>query len=187
MQATKNNKLYFFIVGALCTLAYLLNYCVAIYQCAAVFTAIAIIVNASTSIYGGTKAIRGLAIALITSFSLLLKLPYYIDGKMINGLILASFSSIMISIYWSTAIFQKIQRKFSFAKANFISLSLGAIIDGSVMGIFFIINNHFTSSRITEIFVKEVSFKIIYGFIASMFIAMTLNALQNNKNFKTTS
>ena len=79
-----NNKLYICSVGLLCVLTYLLNY-LAIYQCTAVFTVIAII-NASPSIYGRTKTIKGLAIALITSFALLWKLPYYIDGKIINGI-----------------------------------------------------------------------------------------------------
>jgi hypothetical protein len=185
MQTIKNNKLYFLIIGALCALSYLLNHCLAIYQCAVVFTAIAIIVNASTSIYGRAKTIKGLATALIMSFALLWKLPYYIDGKIMNGLVLASFISVMISLYWSTLIFQKIQSNFSFVKSNFISLLFAFIVDGFVMGVFFVINNNFTYARIIEIFAKEVSFKVLYGFIASALIAFTLNALQNNRNLKT--
>ena len=181
-----NNKLYICSIGLLCVLTYLLNYCSAIYQCASVFTVIAIIINASTSIYGRTKTIKGLAIALITSFALLWKLPYYIDGKIINGLVLASFSSVMISLYWSALIFHKMQSNFSFVKSNFFSLSVAAIIDGLVMGIFFVINNNFTYARIIEIFAKEVSFKVMYGFIASVLIAIILNALQTNRN-KTTN
>ena len=186
MEAIKNNKLYYFIISALCTLSYLLNYCSAIYQCAAVFTAIAVIVNASITVYGRTKTINGLAIALTTSVALLWKLPYHIDGKVINGLVIASFCSVMISIYWSSFIFHKMQGKLSFAKANFISLSVAAIMDGFVMGVFFVINNNFTYTRIAELFAKEVSFKVMYGFIASVLIATTLSALQNNKTFKIT-
>jgi len=187
MQTIKNNKLYILIIGALCALSYLLNYCLAVYQCAAVFTAIAIIVNTSTSIYDRTKTLQGLATALIISFALLWKLPYSIDGKIINGLVLASFSSVMISFYWSTLIFQKMQENFSFAKSNFLSLVFASILDGFVMGVFFLINNNFTYARIIEIFAEEVSFKVFYGFIASALIAFTLNALKNNRNLKTTS
>ena len=78
------------------------------------------------------------------------------------------------------------QSNFSFVKSNFFSLSVAAIIDGLVMGIFFVINNNFTYARIIEIFAKEVSFKVMYGFIASVLIAIILNALQTNRN-KTTN
>ena len=176
-----NNKLYICSIGLLCVLTYLLNYCPAIYQCAAVFTVIVIIINASTSIYGRTKTIKGLAIALITSFALLWKLPYYIDGKIINGLVLASFSSVMISLYLSTSVFQKLTSKFSFVKSNFFSLSVAAIIDGLVMGLFFIVNNNFSYLRVLDIFSRELSYKMMYGLVASAIILTTLNIFKNNK------
>ena len=55
-----NNKLYICSIGLLCVLTYLLNYRLAIYQCTAVFTVLAIIINASTSIYGRTKNYKGI-------------------------------------------------------------------------------------------------------------------------------
>ena len=176
-----NNKLYICSIGLLCVLTYLLNYCSAIYQCTAVFTVIAIIINASTSIYGRTKTIKGLAIALIISFALLWKLPYYIDGKIINGLVLASFSSVMISLYWSTSVFQKLTSNFSFVKSNFFSLSVAAIIDGLIMGLFFIVNNNFSYPRVLDIFSRELSYKMMYGLVASAIILTALNIFKNNK------
>lgn len=181
-----NNKLYICSIGLLCVLTYLLNYCSAIYQCASIFTVIAIIINASTYMYGRTETIKGLAIALITSFALLWKLPYYIEGKIINGLVLVSFSSVMISFYWSTSVFQKLASKFSFVKSNALSFVLAAIIDGLIMGLFFIVNNNFSYPRVFDIFSRELLYKMMYGFIASVLIAITLNALQTNKN-KTTN
>ena len=44
-----NNKLYIAGTLLLCVLIYLLNYCVAIYQCALIFTMIAITVNVTTA------------------------------------------------------------------------------------------------------------------------------------------
>lgn len=133
-----NNRLYFLFTGVLCILTFLLNYCTAIYQCALIFTIITIVINVSISIYGKLKTLEGLAFALIVSFFLLWKSSYYIDGKIINSLILASFISVMISMYWSATIFNEIQGKFNFAKSNLISLSIGAVIDGFIMGIFFV-------------------------------------------------
>ena len=105
---TTNNKLYFFTVGLLCTLAYLLNYCTAIYQCALIFTLIATTVNVSTYTYGKSKTLKGLILATLLSFFLLWDLPYHINGKLINGLAIASFSAVMISMYWSASVFQKL-------------------------------------------------------------------------------
>src|SRR5271154_4712519 len=99
-----NSKLYCCSIGLLCALTYLLNFCTAIYQCALVFTIIAITINAITFLYGKSKSLKGLAFAIMISFVLLWKLPYYIDGKIINGLVFASFSSLMTSMYWSASV-----------------------------------------------------------------------------------
>ncbi len=73
---TQNNKQYFLSIGLLCTLTYLLNHCTAIYQCALVFTIIAITANALTYFYGKSKTLRGVACAVLASFVLLWKVPY---------------------------------------------------------------------------------------------------------------
>ena len=122
-----NSKLYFCSIGLLCALTYLLNFCTAIYQCALIFTIIATTINTVTFLYGKSKSLKGLAFAIMISFVLLWKLPYYIDGKIINGLVLASFTSVMISIYWSATIFQKLINKLDIAKSNVISITVAAI------------------------------------------------------------
>jgi hypothetical protein len=147
-----------------------------------VFTIIAITVNAVTFIYGKLKSLKGLAFAIIISFALLWQLPYYIDGKIVNGLVFASFSSLMISMYWSTSLFQNLTSKFNIVISNALSLTLAAIIDGLVMGLFFIFNNHFSYSRILDIFSRELSYKIVYGFAASAIIFVVLKMFKTSEN-----
>ena len=176
-----DNKLYICSTLLLCALTYLLNFCTAIYQCALVFTIIAITANAITFTCGKSKSLKGIAFAIVISFALLLQLPYYIDGKIVNGLIFASFSSLMISIYWSTSVFQKLTRKFSIVISNALSLIIAAIIDGFIMGLFFTLNKQFSYSRVLDIFSRELSYKMLYGFVASVIIFVVL------KMFKTTN
>ena len=175
------NKLYICSTLLLCTLTYLLNFCTAIYQCALIFTLIAITTNAVTFTCGKSQSLKGLAFAVLISFALLWTLPYYINGKIVNGLVFASFSSLMISVYWSTSVFQKLTSKFSFVKSNALSFGLAAIIDGFIMGLFFTLNNQLSYSRVLDIFSRELSYKMLYGFIASAIIFVVL------KMFKTTN
>ena len=179
-----NNKLYIFSVVLLCVLTYLLNCCTAIYQCALIFTVIAITTNVITSIYDKPKALKGLAFSILVSFTLLWKLPYYIDGKLLNGLVFASFSSVIVSMYWLASIFQILHRKYNFAISNALSLAVAALIYGIIMGVFFAINNGFTYERILDIFKRELFYKGLYGLVASVIIATAFYMFKNNTKLK---
>ena len=115
------NKLYIASILLLCALTYLLNYCTTIYQCALVFTIIAITVNIMTAMGGRFKSLTALVSAIIISLALLWKLPYYIDGRLVNGLAVASFSSLIISLYFSVYAFARFYSRFGFVIANAIS------------------------------------------------------------------
>lgn len=184
VEKATDNKLYFFSIALLCILTYLLNCCTLIYQCALVFIIIAITMNATTSVYGKSKALRGLAFTLAISFVLLWELPYYIDGKMVNGIVVASFTSLMISMYWSASVFQTLRSKFNAMTSNALSFAAGTLIDGFIMGLFFIANNNFSYEKILDIFIKECSYKLTYGLVASAMIAVALYMLKNNPNLK---
>lgn len=172
------NRLYIASTLLLCSLTYLLNYCTLIYGCALVFTIIAITVNATTVLYGKFKGLIGLSFAAIISFALLWKLPYYIDGRLVNGLVVASFSSLMVSLYFSTSALTRFCSRFGFAVANVLSLGIAAIIDGFVIGLFFVINNNFSYARIINIFSKELSYKMFYGTLAFILIFAVIKILQ---------
>jgi len=175
-------KAYIWSTLLMCFFTYLLNFCTAIYQCALVFTVIAITTNIVTFLYGKSKSLKGLAFAIIISFVLLMQLPYYIDGKIVNGLVFVSLSSLMISMYWSTSIFQKLTSKFNFVISNALSLMSAAIIDGVIMSIFFIFNNYFSYSRILDIFSKELSYKMMYAFTVSAIMLFVLKMYKISMN-----
>ena len=178
------NRLYIGSTVLLCVLTYLLNYCTTIYQCALIFTIIAITVNATTVLYGRFKGLIGLGFAAIISFALLWKLPYYIDGSLVNGLVVASFSSLIISLYFSVSAFARFYSRFGFVIANVLSLGIAAIIDGFIMGLFFVINNNFSYARIMDIFNRELSYKMFYGILASAIIFVALSLLKNDAKAK---
>jgi hypothetical protein len=131
---------------------------------------------------GKSKSVGGLAFAILVSFTLLWKLPYYIDGKIVNGIVFASFSSLMISMYWSSSLFQKLVTRFKFVVSNAISLILATILDGFIMGVFFALNNNFSYSRVLDIFSRELSYKILYGFVASAIIFVVLKIFKATNN-----
>jgi hypothetical protein len=176
------NKLYICGVLLLFTFTYLLNFCTAIYQCALMFTIIAITTNSITSLYSKSKSLYALAFAIIVNFVFLGKLPYYIDGTIVNGLVFASFSSLMISMYWSSVVFQKLTKTLGFIKSNALSLILSSVIDGFIMGVFFILNNKFSHSRVLDIFSREVSYKIAYILAASFMIHLFVKMFKNRDN-----
>ena len=172
------NKLYIASTLLLCILTYLLNYCTAIYWCALVFTIIVITVNATTVLYGRFKGLIGLSFAAIISFALLWKLPYYIDGSLVNGLVIASFSSLIVSLYFSSSALTRFYSRFGFVITNALSLGIAAIIDGFIMGLFFVINNNFSYARIMDTFNRELSYKMFYGILATFLIFTIIKILQ---------
>jgi len=153
-----------------------------IYQCAAIFTIIAVTINSTAAFYGKSKTLKGLAFAIAISYAILWRLNYYIDGKIINGLVVASFSSLMISMYCTVSVFQNLSSKLNFMMSNALSISLGAIIDGLIMTIFFVIKKDLSYTRVLDIFAKELSYKMMYLLVASAMISIALNVLKNNTN-----
>ena len=172
------NKLYIASILLLCALTYLLNYCTTIYQCALVFTIIAITVNIMTAMGGRFKSLTALVSAIIISLALLWKLPYYIDGSLVNGLVIASFSSLIVSLYFSSSALTRFYSRFGFVITNALSLGIAAIIDGFIMGLFFVINNNFSYARIMDTFNRELSYKMFYGILASFLIFTIIKILQ---------
>ena len=179
------NRLYIGSSFLLCTLTYLLNYCKAISECALLFTMITITVNMITFTCGKSRSFKALGLVIILSVTLLMKLPYYIDGHLVNGLVFVSLSSLMVSLYCSTLAFQRFRGRFNFVVSNALSLMIAATIDGMFMSLFFAVNNHFSHLRVLDILVRELSYKMLYGFIASaiIFVAFKIFKTINNPNY----
>lgn len=178
------NTLYIFSTLLLCTLTYLLNHCTKITECALVFTMIAITVNTVTVSCGRFKSLIGLGFAIVISFIFLMKLPYYINGRIVNGLVFASFSSLIISLYLSTSAFLKFRNRFSFIVSNFLFLIIASIIDGILMSLFFTLNHNFSYATILDLFKRELSYKILYGFIISVIVFVVLKMFKTSLNLR---
>jgi hypothetical protein len=175
------NRLYIGSSLLLCVLTYLLNYCKSISECALVFTMIAITVNVVTYTWGKAKSLLAIALAIPVSFVLLMKLPYYIDGHIVNGMVIASLSSLTVSLYWATLVFDRFYGRFSFVLSSALSLIIAGMIDGILMSLFFAFNNNFGYARILDVLGRELSYKAFYGFIASVII-LTAFTILNNRN-----
>jgi hypothetical protein len=80
--------------------------------------------------------------------------------------------------------FARFYSRFGFVIANALSLGIAAIIDGFIMRLFFTINNNFSYARIMDIFNKELSYKILYGLLASAIIFVALRLLKNDAKAK---
>ena len=91
----------------------------------------------------------------------------------------------MVSLYCSTLAFQRFHNRFSFVLSNALSLIIAATIDGMFMSLFLAVNNHFSHLRILNILVGELSYKILYGFIASTIILAAFKIFKtiNNPNY----
>lgn len=165
------DKLYLSTTILLCLLVYSLNICTAIYQCALVFTLIATIVNFLTFVYDKAKSLRCLIFAAIISFIFSYQIHYYIDGKIVNNLILVSLLSLTISISCATSLIEKLNFKYYINIPNYTFLVVAGFLDSVIMSIF-LLNNE----RVLNIFTEETLYKIFYSFVLSCVLNKILHA-----------
>jgi len=227
-------KWYNYLLGAfnismLFASTYLLNCCMTIYQCAFVFTVIALLMNTLTLSHGKSVSLKAIAFSVIITFALLWNTPYNIrpisklapvkqvqeahgaqnrsvlnvhedlstgatqqlptgvecpkrsiDGSIMYGLVIASFASLLASLYCAVCIFQKIHKKFGFIISNFISLLGAALIDGGIMMMYFYINSSFSHAHILDIATRELSYKIFYGLACGIIMRIAFIILKNH-------
>ncbi|WP_341748122.1 VUT family protein [Candidatus Tisiphia endosymbiont of Dascillus cervinus] len=156
-----NTKFYILLVILLGIFTYSLNLFNKISQCSLVFVFLAVTANIISELYGRKKAWIAVTLCIIVSFCLLWDFNYYIHGRVINGIILVSFVSILLSTYCSTSVFVQLKSTCSLNTRNFAGLMMGAVVDGIVMSGFFV--NIFSTSRVLSMFLKEVLFKCAYS------------------------
>lgn len=166
------DKLYLLTTILLCLLVYLLNICTAIYQCALVFTLIATIVNFLTVVYNKAKSLRCLIFAAIIAFIFSYRSNYYIDGKIVNNLVVISLLSLTICICCAISLIEKLNFKDYINIPNFVFLVVAGFLDSIIMSVF-LSNNE----RVLNIFTEEMLYKIFYSFVLSY----VLNKISNAK------
>lgn len=149
-------------IAIIAILAYAINQPIAIYQCAAIFTAIILTVNIQLL----QITVQKLYIKVFVG--IMLSLPIYIlVGVSNTQMVIASLVSLTSVSCLSVYITNTLQNSCKFPLALFISLLLASIIDSMIMSSYFFITNIFTIKTIINIFSREVLFKIIYAAVIS--------------------
>jgi hypothetical protein len=125
-----NNKFDMPLVTLLCIFTYLLNFFSKIFQCSLVFVFLALTTNIISELYGKKRAMIAVVLCTIVGFGLLWNFDYYSNGRVIKGLVFASFVSVLLSTYCSTSVFLHLKSAsaYSFNTRNFISLIVFALI-----------------------------------------------------------
>ncbi|ABV76354.1 hypothetical protein RPO_04225 [Rickettsia rickettsii str. Arizona] len=173
-----NAKFYIPLVSLLGVFIYLLNCFNKISQCSLVFVFLAITTNIISELYGRKRALIAVALCIIVSFGLLWNFNYYIHGRVIKGVVFASFVSVLLSTYCSTSIFSQLKPRCSLNTRNFASLIMCAVVDGIVMSGFFV--NVFSTSKVLSIFYKEVLYKCAYSLTVYICIFLVQKVYGNN-------
>lgn len=164
-----NIKFYMPLVTLLCSFTYILNYCSKIYSCAIAFTLLALTVNVITNFFGREKALKTVTLAVIVSLLLSWNLVYFIHGQAISGMVAMSLVSVLLGSVTSTHIIKTLSLRTSFNKSNFFALFGFAVVDASLMAMFFM--SKLPAERVITIFAKEIGFKLVYAAIIFAVIA----------------
>ena len=155
-----------YVTVCYCFFTLLLNFCNKITCCAVVFTLLALTLNFIALFYGSKKAIIAILLCVSVSYIMLYNRSYYMYGKAINGLIMISLVSILVSSCMGLMLFSKLCFTCSGPVGHSISLLMYAIVDGCIMGIFLI--NKWPTHKVYFIFLKEMACKsmaigVVYG------------------------
>lgn len=162
---TKTNKLNLVCVSIIAILAYLLNQCMAVYQCAAMFTAVILIVNTFTFTERNTQKYNCLVLGVTASLPV-----YFLTSSLFNLLTITSLASLLISGIASIYVANKLKNTHSRSIALFISLLVAAILDGLLMSSYFSMQTNFSFTKIINIFNRELFFKSVYGAVSALII-----------------
>ena len=152
-------------LATLVMLISLLNQCTDIYQCACVFTAILLMVNAKMFNTSSRQAYKYI------STGVLLSLPIYmLNGSLSSGLVLVSLVSLLISSFASIYIGNLVKDSYSLPIAFFIALLVAASIDGLLMSAYFATQTNLSFYKVINIFNRELFFKTVYGMASALTI-----------------
>jgi hypothetical protein len=143
----------------------LLNQCTAIYQCACVFTAILLMVNAKMLHTGSKSAYKYISAGTVLSLPI-----YMLSGSLSNGLVLASLVSLLISSFTSIYIGNLVKDSYSLPAALLIALLAAASIDGLLMSAYFATQTNLSFYKVISIFNRELFFKAVYGIASALTI-----------------
>jgi hypothetical protein len=161
----ENNKSYFLLSGLLFLLVCSLNYAVTIAKCALIFSAIVTVV--SLLLYKSNKheASMVLFTVIMSSIAILYNVQYYIQGKVVDNLVVASLVSLYISTHCAISILSSTKLNLDFKNFNFSLLVVAGALDALMMSVFFSLNSHFSYTKILSVAAQEVSYKTLYALV----------------------
>ena len=180
IESVRKNSGYLLMSSGCVIFCLLLNYCNKISDCSLIFTCLAFLLNNISERYGKNKAIVSVIIAAVISFTFTYGMEYRIHGELINGLVIGSLLSLLVSSYAGLSILSKLKDKYDYYVRNFISLVVYALIDGLVMALFFF--NIYSTDRVFTIFYKEVGYKCMYSFIGLSIFSVVFHCYKAMKN-----
>lgn len=164
----------FAILASLMTgLFFAVNQCTKMSSCALVFSAIILMANCMSSLFGAKKTILISFAALIVNL-LLTDSNYLLNGQSFAGLVPISLLSIFCSIILAVNIITKFKSGKINLPANLLALMAGSLADMIVMSAYFA--NYFTFEKIIFLAATELAFKLIYslGLVASLAVSLYL-------------
>ncbi len=155
-----NTRLYTLFTILLGTITYSINCFNKVFQCSLTFVLLSLTTIIISELYGRKKALSAVALCVVVSFIVLWDFSYYIHSRIVNGVVIASFISILLSTYCSVSMLLRLKPAYSLGVRSFVSSMVGSVVDGIMMSGFLV--NVFPVSVVFSIFYRETLFKCIY-------------------------
>ncbi|MCT4697457.1 hypothetical protein NLX65_03830 [Candidatus Cardinium sp. TP] len=152
---------YFYKVSVLFAAILCINFTNRIVYCALLFTFLTLILNGIAKYHGSKKATLSIVLCTATTLGLLYNKQYYMAGKPISGLIVASLCAILIASYIGLRLFIKLELRYGFALSNSISLAISALVDHLLMGLFFI--RIWRMHKVWSVVYKETAYTYLFA------------------------
>ena len=160
---TKANTLNLIYISIIASLCFAINHKTAIYQCAAIFTGILVVVNT----YLLQNKVSDVYKVLLAGISL--SIPLYcmigVNNTNIMKITIASIVSLTITGFLSIYLTNFFKNTYQFSLALFASLTVSAIADGFIMSSYYLSFDIFTMSKTISIVYKEIVYKTLYASI----------------------
>ncbi|MDG7052783.1 MAG: hypothetical protein LKM45_02745 [Wolbachia endosymbiont of Alcedoecus sp.] len=135
--------------------------------CAALVTGAALAVNSMVKFYGKGEAIYSL-IACTVSCCIL-------KWQNLSPIILISYTAILVSLFSSIIIFEKLKSKFDFHITNFIALIIASVVDSTVVYVGLLYK--FPAGKCLSIYIRDLAFKFSYISISSICLLVATHLL----------
>lgn len=178
------HKIYAPLVLVMGVLMFLLNYCTKMYTCALVFTLLMLTVNAISRVFGFKKAFQTVSAYVVINMLLLSDYNYIIGGQVFEYLVPTSLLAVLLASMALIKTTSLMEGRVSGLKKIFLALMASAMIDGMVMFVYFV--NYLSITKVSSIFLSELSFRCLYAFavVATAKVILSIISKYRLQNFE---